>query len=116
VRIFEFAFIRVRIMPLPLLFFTNPPLSYTMQLLNLGFAILIIKIAICILPGVLGLFMILSSEEKKRDIRNELCSKLFGVSNAIPYPKFERTLQIIGVLLLLFSAAATWFVHLRQLF
>ena len=31
-----------------------------MQLLNLSFAILIIKMAICILPGVLGIFMIVS--------------------------------------------------------
>lgn len=87
-----------------------------MQLLNLGFAILIIKMAICILPGVLGIFMLVSSEEKKRELRNEFCNKLFGVSNAIPYPKFERTLQIVGALLLIFSLAASWFLLFRGMF
>lgn len=87
-----------------------------MQLLNLSFAILIIKMALCILPGVLGIFMIVSSEEKKRELRNTFCSKLFAVSNAIPYPKFERGMQVIGTLLLLFSLTASWFLLLRGMF
>lgn len=87
-----------------------------MQLLNLSFAILIIKIAICILPGVLGVFMIVSSEEKKRELRNTICNKVFGVSNAIPFPKFERTMQVMGSLLLLFSLVASWFLLLRGMF
>ncbi len=87
-----------------------------MQLLNLSFAILIIKMAICILPGVLGVFMIVSPEEKKRELRNTICNKLFGVSNAIPYPKFARTMQVLGTLMLLFSMVASWFVLLRKFF
>lgn len=87
-----------------------------MQLLNLGFAILIIKMALCILPGVLGIFMIVSSEETKREIRNTFCNKLFGMSNAIPFPKFERSMQVLGTLLLLFSLAASWFLLLRGMF
>ncbi len=87
-----------------------------MQLLNLSFAILIIKMAICILPGVLGIFMLVCSEEKKREIRNTFCNKLFGVSNAIPYPKFERTMQVLGSLMLIFSLAASWFFLLRKFF
>jgi predicted membrane channel-forming protein YqfA (hemolysin III family) len=87
-----------------------------MQLLNISFAILIIKMAICILPGVIGIFMIVSSEEKKRELRNTFCSKLFGVSNAIPYPKFALTMNVIGSLLLLFSLVATWFLVLSGMF
>jgi len=87
-----------------------------MQLLNVSFAILIIKMAICILPGVIGIFMIVSTEEKKRELRNTICSKLFGVSNAIPYPKFARILVLLGSLLLAFTLAASWFLLLRKMF
>ena len=87
-----------------------------MELLNVGFAILLIKMAICILPGVLGIFFIASSEETKRHMRSVLCNQLFGISNAIPYPKFARFLYISGSVLLLLSAVATWFIHLRGFF
>lgn len=84
-----------------------------MELLNVGFALLIVKMAICILPGVGGIFLVVSSEEIKREMRNRFCSQLFGVSNAIPYPKFATTLTVIGVILLLLSLAASWFLLLR---
>lgn len=87
-----------------------------MQLLNLSFAILIIKMAICILPGVFGVFMIVSSEERKRELRNNICNKIFGVSNAIPYPNFSRAMLVIGVILLAFSLVASWFLLLRDFF
>jgi hypothetical protein len=87
-----------------------------MQLLNIGFAILIIKMAICILPGVLGIFMLVTSEEKKRELRNAFCSQIFGVSNAIPYPKFARTMVVVGSLMLVFSLVASWFLLLRDFF
>ena len=87
-----------------------------MPLLNLNFAILIIKMAICIVPGVIGIFMIVSSEEKKREFRNSLCNRLFGVSNAIPYPKFARTMTVIGSMLVVFTLATSWFVLLKKFF
>jgi hypothetical protein len=87
-----------------------------MQLLNISFAILLIKMALCVLPGVLGIFFIVSSEETKRDLRSTLCNKLFGVSNAIPFPKFERFLYISGTILLLLSVVATYLIHLRKFF
>jgi hypothetical protein len=87
-----------------------------MQLLNISFALLLIKMALCVLPGVLGIFFIVSSEETKRDLRSTLCNKLFGVSNAIPFPKFERFLYISGTILLLLSVVATYLIHLRKFF
>ncbi len=87
-----------------------------MELLNVGFAILLIKIAICVMPGVLGIFFIASSEETKRQMRSTLCNQLFGISNAIPYPKFARFLYIAGTILLFISIALTWFIHLRSFF
>ena len=87
-----------------------------MGLLNLSFAILLIKITICVLPFSLGIFLLAAPEERKRDLRNVLCSKLFGVRNAIAYPSFARALLVIGALLLLFALAATWFLLLSKYF
>lgn len=86
-----------------------------MELLNIKFALLIFKMAICILPGVGGIFLIVSPEESKRGMRNYICNQVFGVSNAIAYPKFARTLAIIGALLILFSLGATWYFLLRKM-
>jgi len=87
-----------------------------MELLNISFALLVIKIALCILPGVLGIFLLMSSDEAKRQMRGSICNQLFGVSNAIRYPKFRSFLQISGTLLLLVSLAATWWIHLKKFF
>ena len=87
-----------------------------MQLLNISFAILLIKMTLCVLPGVLGIFFIASTEETKRGMRSTLCNKLFGVSNAIPFPEFERFLYISGTILLLLSVVATYLIHLRKFF
>ena len=86
-----------------------------MPLLNIGFAILIIKMLICILPAVLGILMIVSSEDSKRGFRNKFCSKVFGMSNAISYLKFKRTMYVLGTLLLAFSLVSTWFLLLRTM-
>ena len=87
-----------------------------MPLLDIGFAILIIKMLICTLPAVLGILMIVSSEESKREFRNKFCSMVFGMSIAIPYLKFTRTMYVISTLLLAFSLVSTWFLLLRPMF
>ena len=51
--------------------------------------------------------MIVSSEESKRAFRNKFCSRVFGVSNAIPYLKFTLTMYVLGTLLLAFSLVST---------
>ena len=86
-----------------------------MPLLNIGFAILIIKLLICILPAVLGIVIIVSSEESKREFRNKSCRLVFGISNAIPYSKFTRALAVLSVLLLAFSLVSTLLL-LRPMF
>ena len=87
-----------------------------MPLLNIGFAILIIKLAICTLPAVVGIALIVSSEESKREFRNKFCSKVFGMSNAIPYLRFTRIMVVLGTVLLAFSLVSTWFLLLRPIF
>lgn len=87
-----------------------------MELLNVGFALLLIKMAFCVLPGVLGIFFIVSSEETKRNMRSTLCNQLFGVSNAIRFLKFRSFLHILGTILLLLSIVATYLIHLKKFF
>jgi fatty acid desaturase len=86
-----------------------------MELLNVGFALLLTKMVVCILPGVGGIFLVVSSEDLKREMRNNLCNRLFGVSNAIPYPKFATTLMVTGLVLIALSLAASWFLILQDL-
>ena len=85
-----------------------------MQLLNFAFFKFVLVLAICVVPGVIGIYFVVASEEAKREMRNKLCSKLFGVSNAIEYPKFARFLYVLGGLMIFLSAFATWFKYLRK--
>ena len=87
-----------------------------MELLNVGFAILLVKMVIGVMPGVIGIFFIASSEETKRHMRSTLCNQLFGISNAIPYPKFARFLYIAGTILLFISMGLSWLLLLRSFF
>jgi len=87
-----------------------------MSLLNIGFAILIIKIVICTLPAVFGIIMLASSEESKREFRNKFCGVVFGVNNAIPHSKFALMMAVLGSLMLAFSLLSTWFLLLRPMF
>lgn len=86
-----------------------------MELLNPAFIILLIKITIVVLPGTIGIYFLSISEETKRSLRNSLCNRLFGVSNAIPFPTFERSLWIIAILGILISLAAAWFLLISKM-
>lgn len=81
-----------------------------MELLNPAFIILLIKITICLLPGIVGIYFLSISEEAKRSLRNSFCNRVFGVSNAISFPSFERVLWAIALICLLFSLIASWFI------
>ena len=89
--------------------------SLTVELLNIQFAILLVKLAICVLPFVVGVALILSKEEEKREMRNRVCIRLFDVDNAINYRKFARAIIIVGLAFVAFSAAATWFLFLADM-
>ena len=87
-----------------------------MDLLNLGFAILLIKMAFCVLTGVFGVYFIVSSEEAKREMRNTVCRSLFGGVRTIRFAKFARRLCILGAILLMISVVSSWFLLLQGLF
>ena len=79
-----------------------------MELLNISFAILILKITFCVLPGVFGIFLIVSSKDTKRRMRSKVCTRLFGVRDAIRTHKFTRILYALGALSIVFSILVSW--------
>lgn len=81
-----------------------------MELLNPAFVLLVVKITVSVLPGIFSIYLFSISEKRKREIRNQLCNRLFGVSNAINFSNFERVLMILGILCVLFSLVASWFL------
>ena len=81
-----------------------------MELLNAEFIILLVKITICVLPAIFGIYIIALNEESKRRMRNNICNHVFGVTNAIAYPKFSRILFILGGLVILLSLLLSWFL------
>jgi hypothetical protein len=85
-----------------------------MELLNLQFAILVIKLGLCAILGFFGLALLIRNEESKRAWRDSVCRFLFGFNNAVPYKKFARVLTVLGLLLLLTCGTATWFLLLRN--
>lgn len=86
-----------------------------MELLNPAFIILLIKITIVVLPGAIGIYFLSMSEEKKRSLRKDLCNRVFGVSNAISLPTFERSIWIVGILGILVCLAAAWFLLISNM-
>ena len=86
-----------------------------MGILNLEFAKLIVTLAICVLPGVFGIYLIATGEETKRRIRRAVCNQLFGMPNAFTYKGFARFMVIVGVILILISLALTWLLVLSGL-
>lgn len=84
-----------------------------MELLNLSFAILIIKLSISVLPIVLGSYIMLAPEEVKRDMRGFICRSLFNVNNAIPMRDFNRILYGVGGLGVLLGLVAGWILVLK---
>ncbi len=84
-----------------------------MELLNISFFILILKITFSVLPGVFGIFLIFSSQNTKRKIRNMVCNQFFGVNDAIRTRSFSRFLYVLGVLSILFSIVASWVLVVR---
>lgn len=79
-----------------------------MELLNIQFAILIVKVSLCVVPIAVGVAMISRKEEGKREMRNWICNRLFGVSNAIDYPKFSLVMKVAGGCFVFVGIAAIW--------
>ena len=70
-----------------------------MELLNISFAILVIKIAISVVPVVVGFVVFSMDEDAKHRLRDRFCSKVFGSRNAISYDKFVFNLYLCAAVL-----------------
>jgi len=87
-----------------------------MDLLSLQFIILIVKMVVSVLPGILAVALLASSEENLRSIRNTICNKIFGISNVIELHRFKRFVVIVSTVAILYSLTAAWFLLLSQYF
>lgn len=79
-----------------------------MELLNVSFAILLIKIMLGALPFFGGVAYCFTREEGRREIRNTVCSGLFGVANAIPFAKFNRFMVGLSIFAIIFGLLMLW--------
>lgn len=87
-----------------------------MPLLNLGFAVLLVKMCLCVLPITAGIYLFVVPEKSKRRWRNKVSTALFGVSNVISIATFQRVVAVFGTVLILFGALAGWVLLLRHFF
>ena len=87
-----------------------------MELLNISFAILLVKLSISVLPGVAGCYLLFASDEVKREMRSFVCRSLFNVNNAIPMRDFNRLLRWVGGLGVFFGLVAGWFLVVAPFF
>jgi hypothetical protein len=86
-----------------------------MDLLNVSFAILIIKIALGAVPMVAGVAYFCMQEDSKRELRNSICSGMLGVSNAIPFEKFHRFMVGLSFFAIVIGAIVFWLLVIRPL-
>ena len=84
-----------------------------MELLNISFGILLIKLTVSVLPLTLSIYILLSSEETKREIRSVVCRALFNINNAIPMRSFNRIIFWVGGLGVLFGLVSGWFLIIK---
>jgi hypothetical protein len=87
-----------------------------MELLNIGFAKLLIKLIISVMPFVIGIVILCLSEDSKRGLRDSFCRAAFGSSGVISYAKFSRTLSILAVFSILIGLVLIWFLVLAGYF
>jgi divalent metal cation (Fe/Co/Zn/Cd) transporter len=80
-----------------------------MDLVNIGFIILVIKIAISVIPAVVGFYLIFCNRDQKREIKRIVCRTLFGSGSVFETDAFARFLVLLGLLLIVFSGLFAWF-------
>ena len=49
-----------------------------MEILNISFAILLIKLVCCVMPGVAGIYLLSADRERMRSLRSSICNQLSG--------------------------------------
>jgi hypothetical protein len=86
-----------------------------MELVNIGFAILIIQIALSVVPAILGFYLLFCSIDQKREIKRAVCRTLFGSGSVFTTEGFSRFLVVVGLLMIIFSGLFAWFFLISNL-
>lgn len=83
-----------------------------MELLNISFLFLILKVGLCTVLGVLAIILIFGKERMKRRLRDRVCFYLFGFNKAIVFKEFNRVLKIFGVSFALLDGLFFWILFI----
>ena len=84
-----------------------------MELLNVSFLILVLKVGLCTCLGVFAMLLIFAKECFKRRFRDRVCFYLFGFHKAIKYKEFNKFLKILGLIFSLADGSLLWFLFFR---
>ena len=84
-----------------------------MELLNLSFLFLLLKVGLCTVLGVLAIILIFGKERMKRRLRDRVCFYLFGFHKAIVFKEFNRVLKIFGVSFALLDGLFFWMLFIK---
>ena len=84
-----------------------------MELLNISFLFLVLKVGLCTVLGVLSILLIFGKERVKRRFRDRICFYLFGFQKAIVFKEFNRVLKIFGVFFALLDGLFFWLLFLK---
>lgn len=79
-----------------------------MELLNVSFFILVLKVSLCTSLGLLAMFLIFARERVKRRLRDRICFYLFGLHKAINYREFNKFLKILGFIFCVADGLLFW--------
>jgi hypothetical protein len=84
-----------------------------MELLNLSFLFLLLKVGLCTVLGVLAIIFIFGKERMKRRLRDRVCFYLFGFHKAIVFKEFNKVLKIFGVSFALLDGLFFWILFIK---
>lgn len=84
-----------------------------MELLNLSFLFLLLKVGLCTVLGVLAIIFIFGKERMKRRLRDRVCFYLFGFHKAIVFKEFNRVLKIFGISFALLDGLFFWILFIK---
>ena len=87
-----------------------------MELLNIRFVILVVKISVCALPAVFAIYLLAMPDKDQRRLGNKLNMLFFEAHGVISHQSWKRARLVIAAVALIFTGVATWFLILAGLF
>lgn len=84
-----------------------------MELLNISFLFLLLKVGLCTVLGLLAIVLMFGKERMKRRLRDRVCFYLFGFHKAVVFKEFNRVLNIFGVFFALLGGLFFWILFIK---